>query len=366
MKCQTYRKLALTGLLFFSAGASAEVVIEHSGRVEAATEYHSNIQYLERGAESVHLYRLVPQYQIKALDGVNEWFGQLGIALQRSSNQTVSSRREDPFANIGWQRELENGKLGVTAGYLKESTRTAQLFDTGLVAEDGTTVRRTIAANWTTALTERLDLITQAGYERTTFDEAGVLTGFTAKNINAELAYKLNEKVTPFVQAAATHYRAEDKFKYEDLLVGAQVIVTPRLEVKAAAGMTHFSTSDEDDEAVGFFEAEYTGQKSTTRVTLSRMLFTTGNNAIELGDRLGVDYLYTLSEKNRLGAAVEFGQNKRRGQKNQDALGYFEHDVTASWVMRLTLGLSNIKEENLNSANNNSVGISFTYNSPNF
>ncbi len=364
MKFQLCRKLAAVGFLLFSANASAEIVVEHTGQIQAGTEYHSNIQYLERGAQSAYVYSLVPQYQIELLDGVNEWFGLIGVTLQRSSNTTVSRRREDPFANIGWKRDLENGgMLGIKAGYLQESTRTAQLFATGLVAEDGTSVTRDVVADWVTPLTERLDLKLQAAYEKTTFSEIIALVGFSVRNVNAELHYKLNEKVTPFIRVADTDYRAETKIEFQDVLAGAEVNLSPQLKIKAGAGITHFTTSGLDDEAVGFIEADYIRPRSSTRVALSREVFTTGDNTIDLGDRLSLAHQYSLSERSRLGANLDLGQNQS-GQENQDLLGFYERDLTTSWMMRLYMGLSNIKDEDRSSANDNLVGFSFIYSSP--
>ena len=364
MKFQMPKKLAILVALFFANNAGAAIVLEHSATISLGTDYHSNIQYLEHDAESAYIYSLTPEYKVKALDGTNEWFGNIGVALQRSSNTTVSRNREDPFATIGWKRALEKGMFGLTASYLKESTRTAQFAETGLVVDDGTGVTRAIIADWTRNLTDKVNLTMQAGYEKNKFSGSNAFSDFDVRNINAELDYKLNERVTPFIRVAATDYRSIDRTKYQDLLGGASVTLTQQLKVKVGAGVTHISTVGED-EAVWLVEAVYANQKSVVELELTREVFPTATNLIELGDQLGLTYGYLLSDKSQLGFDLRLSQNDT-GLETQDILGFYQHNFTASLLMRLSAAVGNIKSENQNSANNNTIGVTFTYNSPKF
>jgi len=276
----------------------------------------------------------------------------------------VSRRREDPFATVGWKRQLEKGTVGIKTSYLKESTRDTQLAETGLVSEDGTSVTRDVVIDWTTALTEKFGLTTQAGYEDNTFSGSQALQAFDVRYIKGELDYKMSEKVTPFVRLAATDYRSVDRTEFQDLLAGATVTFSPKLKVKAGAGVTHISTTGENKE-VGFLQAGYSLQRSKFQLGLAREVFPTATNLVELGDKLTAAYDYALSEKSRLGSELLVSQNDS-GQENQEFIGFYERDFTQSWLMRLSLGVANIKSEDQASANNNSVGITFTYNSPKF
>ncbi len=364
MKFQISNKLAILVALLFTSNAGAAIVLEHSATISLGTDYHSNIQYLEHDAESAYIYSLTPEYKVKALDGTNEWFASIGAALERSSNTTVSRNREDPFATIGWKRALEKGMFGLTASYLRDSTRTTQLAETGFVVEDGTEVSRAIIADWTRTLTDKVNLTMQAGYEKNDFSGADALSEYDVRNVKAELDYKLNERVTPFVRIAATDYRSIDRIKYQDFLGGASVTFTPQFKVKAGAGVTRISTAGEN-EAVGFVEAAYAKEKSVVKLELSRAVFPTAANLVELGDRLGLTYDYLLSERSQFGFDFGLSQNDT-GLKSQDLSGFYQHNFTASLQMRLSAALSNLKNENQNSANNNTIGIGFTYYSPKF
>lgn len=348
------------------AQANAEVVIEHSASITASTEYNSNLQYLERNAESAYLYRLQPTYKIRALDGVNDWYGTLGFNFQKSSNSTISSDREDPNAKVGWKRTLESGLLGVSFSYEKESSRIAQLTQTGLVGEDGTAVTRRAVADWTRYLSERLTLETQASYTDNVFTGANALGNFDERIVRGELQYLYTETVSPFVRLSANDFRADtNRIEYQSLLAGSIVNLSPNLKLRGAAGVSHISTSGEN-EGVGFLNVDYTGLRSVASLAISRELFGTAADFVELGDNLTATYIYDLSSRSSVGSELVLTQNKFSGLKTQDIGAYYIFKMTPQWSMRMNLGLGNIKGENANSANNNTLGIMFTYNSLKF
>lgn len=362
MKLRIIKIIALTAGIQFSVNASSEVLLEHSGTIEAGTEYHSNFQFLQQDAESVNLYSLTPRYQLKALDGLNEWSAQLGILLQRSSNTNIQGRREDPFATVGWVRELENGQFGLSADYKKQSTRQTQLFDTGLVAEDGTNVTKAVVANWITSVTEKVDLIAEAGYSRNKFVSADQLNDFSTRNVNAEFRYLLSERVTPFIRVGASDFRGVARIEFQDYLAGASFLIRPEFEVKGGLGVTRFSTLGES-EGVGFVQADYSQAKSVVSISLARAAFANGGiNEIDIGDRMSANYDYELTETSGWGAAFQLGQNKS-GQKTQEGRVFYNRSLSPTLSMDIFGGVTNINFVGGSSVNNNTAGISFTYSS---
>lgn len=364
IKLYRSKKILIGLAVIFSGSANSEVVIEHSGSVTAGTAYHSNIQFLPTNADSIQLYTVRPTYRIKALDGVNEWTGEVGVQFQRSSNKEISEDREDPFGTISWLRELERGTFGLTAQYVKQTTRLLQFTETGLVAQDGTAVTRSVTADWTTQLSDRFELISQAAYEKTNFANTDIFSANSVLFFSGELGYKMNEKFTPFVILDATDFKAFDRIKFQNFFVGGTYSTTPQFQIRAGAGLLHVSSSGQD-EGVGFFEVSYEKQRSLFNLIVERTAFATDTSFVNISDNLIATYNYELSDRSAVGANVAFGQNLLN-QETQSITSFYARELTPSWAMRLDASLANIKRGNSSSANNNSVGISFTYNSPKF
>lgn len=345
---------------------NAEVVLEHSASIAASTEYNSNLQYLEADAESTYLYRIQPTYKIRAIDGVNDWYGTLGFNFQKASNSRISTDREDPNASVGWKRTLESGLLGLGFAYEKESSRIAQLSQTGLVGEDGTAVSRRFVADWTRYLTERLTLETQARYEDNVFTGANALGNFDERIVRGELQYLYTETISPFVRLSANDFRADvNRIEYQTLMAGSVVNLSPNLKIRGAAGVSHISTSG-DNEGVGFLNIDYTGLRSIASLAISRELFGTAADFVELGDNLTATFIYDLTDRSSVGTELVLTQNKFSALDTQDLSAYYIFKMTPQWSVRTNIGLGNIKGPEANSANNNILGIMFTYNSLKF
>ena len=363
-------KLALVSALFFSSNAGAAVILEHGGTVEVGTDYHSNIQFLDdKIEESVYIYSIVPEYKVSALDGKNKWFGSLGIRLEKSSNQTIRDDRDDPFGKIGWQRELENGKLELAADYVKQSSRQTQFGQTGVLAVDGSTVAKSASAVWLHGITPKLDLTTNAEYQDTAFSGVSELSDFNTKNLGFELMYKFNERVKPYVGVVATDYKANgllgnSRIKYQTYTAGADVTLNPKFSFNASAGMVQFNSSSQD-ELVGGVTASYLGNRYQVQGTLARTVFPTGLNNIEVGDQLRVDYSYSLTEVSRFGVGTAATQNKS-GIDTQDITGFYDYDLSRSWLMHVEVGQRYLKTAGVESADDTQLGVFFTYTGPKF
>jgi hypothetical protein len=370
LSLQRATKFVLASAVIFSNNAGAAIVLEHSGTVKIGTDYHSNIQFLnDKQAESVYIYSIVPEYKISVLDDKNKWYGSVGVSLERSSNKTISDDREDPFGKIGWQRELESGKLGLVADYSKQSSRTSQFTETGVLAADGSTVAKSIEAEWLYSISPKLDLTTTAGYNESTFSGVSELSDYNTKEVGVELMYILNERVKPYASILATDYKANgvldsNRIRYQTYRFGTDVTLNPNFGFNASAGMVQFNSSSQDEWIAGL-STTYTGNRYALTGTLERTVYPTGLSRIDVGDRLKADYSYSLSEKSAFGVGLGLTQNNS-DLKTQDFTGFYDRDLTRSWLMHVAVGARYSKSPGQESVDDTSVGIFFTYTSPKF
>lgn len=360
------------GLFALVGSVNAELVIDHGPSFTAGTEYHSNLRLAAADKESTYIFTLVPSYNVVAEDGKNQWSGVVGLYAERSSNSNVSGNREDPFAVIGWKRLLENGEVGLSTAYVRTSTRDTQFTETGIFTRNGTSVSRSITADWKHGFTEKLNLAMQAGYEKVKFSNSPALSNFEDRYIYSDLFYTLNEEITPFARFGANDFRSKttlnnNQIKYQDYLVGAIFTIAPAFVISAATGITHFSSlgnnanpNIDKNEWVAVMKGEYEGNRYTIDGTLSREVNPTSIGDIQLADQLSANYIYSLSEKSELGTSIVLSQNSNN-LDTQNVRGFYARNLTENLQMEFALAFRNQKSENANSVNDNVIGINFTY-----
>ena len=327
---------------------------------------------MEQNASSVWIYSAVPGYRITALDGKNTWYAGVALRVERSTNLDISDNREDPSGQIGWTRELEKGSAGVSASYIRTSTRNKQFRETGLLFEDGTDTTRAISANWKHLFSEQLDLALDGGYEKTTFGltqgggDSNVFTDSSTRFLNSTLTYKLSDTYRPYISLGINDFRALKQIKYQNYLAGVIVEATPKFTYDLSVGNTHFSSTGEN-EWVGGAKANYLGGRYTIDGGLYRSVIATDVGNTELIDLLNLNYSYDLSEKSRWGLGLNLSQVKSDNpNKTQQISAFYARDLSRSWLMNLYLEMRNIKNQGEDSVHGNSAGITFTYNTPKF
>lgn len=360
----------IVAVAVFSTGANAAIVLEHGATVRVGTEYHSNIQFSDdKQKESVYLYSVVPEYKVTALDDNDKWFGSIGVNFERSSNDQLAGKREDPFADVGWEHTFEHSILDLTAGYTRQSSRTAQFTDTGVLTEDGTSTNKSFGASWLFALAEKWDFTASADYAKNEFSGTGGLSDYDLRSAGGELQYKYNERIKPYASTVVSQYRANgvvsNRINYQTYLAGAEMELGPKLSINANAGVVLFNSSHSRDEAIGGVTLDYTSDRHSLTGSLERTVFPTGLNNIDVGDRLRTDYSYALSERSVWGLAMALSQNNT-GLDTQQLTASYDLDLTQSWLMHLEAGARNSKSPGQSSVDDKTIGIFFTYTSPKF
>lgn len=353
-------------ILLFVTQANALVIIQDAS-IGFGTDLDSN-PTMSENKQSIWRYSATPKYNINAYDNLNKWYSNISLRLQRSSDKKVAVDREDPTIILGWERENDKGRFTLFANYNKDSTRFTEFDGTGLVVDDGSSIKRTLGANWQHFLTERVNLTLGGQYLKTDFTGGGDFTDYETKSINSSLSYTWSEKISPFFQFSHTEFdtdRVGSKVtKSQSYLIGANFIVSPRFNLNAGYGITHVSTSGNGENANASFN--YFGERYQLRGALSRTVSPSSIGNFQESDRLSLGYGYDLTDKSRFGTDFTWRiNNTLNNVKTKQLNSFYARDLSEFWQMRVLLQLRNLESNNRN-ANGETVGVSLTYNTPEF
>jgi hypothetical protein len=352
--------------MVISMPAEALVVLQQAS-ASLGAEHDTNPRMSSTDKQSIWRYTATPRYGIAAVDEKNRWYSDVSLRLERSSDKRLSTDREDPTVVVGWEKDAERDRFSLIGRYIKTSTRFTEFDETGLIVNTGSSITRSIAANWSRLLTERLNLSLGGQYLKTAYS-GGNFTNFSTKSLNSTLTYELNERVSPFIQVDLTEFNPEGQLrrdvKSQSYSVGANVNLNPQLNFNASAGINHQSSAGNGRIANAGFN--YLGEKYSVRGALSRSVSATSIGNFQESDRLSLGYNYDLSDRSRLGADFSWRKNNSLNDSETKQLsGFYSEDLTDSWQMRLSLQHRTLKSVN-RSANGNIAGITFTYNIPEF
>ncbi len=370
----TIKKLFFLGCIVVATQAQALVVLQQV-IVPFGVEYDSNTQLSPDNKQSIWRYTSTPTYTISAVDGQNRWFSSFGLRLQRSSNKEISVDREDPVLAVGWERELERGSFKLFGNYEKNSIRAVELKRTGLINSDGDQTTKSINAEWSRLLTERLTF-TLGGKLLKTLYSVGDNVDYTNYGLDSTLGYKLNEKINTFVKITYLKYKPDDNFEdinSQNYTGGVNIEVSPSLSFSASAGWNHLSTAGNTFIASTGFK--YSVDRHAVNGVLERFV-DAGNGDSQRSERFVLAYLYQISDKSKIGSNFSFQKNSflatnqatgPLGDNKIMNLGaIYTRDISERWAMNLTAGFIRQKVSNQNAANAEIAGISFVYNTPQF
>ena len=352
--------------MVISSHAEALVVLQEAS-VPISVEYDTNPVMSSTDKRSIWRYTATPRYSIATVADRNRWYSEVSLRLERSSDKKLSVDREDPNVVVGWERDSERDRFSLIGKYNKANTRITEFDETGLVVNDASSSTRSVAANWSRLLTERLNFSLSGQYLKTSYS-GGNFTDYSTKSLNSTLIYEWSERVRPFIQVGLTDFNSDGQgrrnTKSQNYLVGAHVDISPKFNVSASAGINHLSTAGNGRIANTNFN--YLGERYSLRGSLERSVSASSIGNFQESDRLSLGYNYDLSDRSRLGADFSWRKNNSLNDSEIKQLsGFYSRDLTEFWQMNLLLQTRNLKSAN-RSANGNVAGITFTYNIPEF
>jgi hypothetical protein len=367
------KRLIAIAFTAFTLNAEALVVLQQFS-LPLDIEHDSNPTLSENNKQSIWLYSATPTYTISAVENQNRWYGIAGLRLQRSSDKNISIDREDPNLVVGWDRQLERGNFKLVGNYSESSTRTTELRTTGLVNQDVTATTKSITADWSRLLTEKLNFTLGADLQKNSYDAPGFV-GYTTKTLDSSLSYQVNEKLSTFVNVAYVKYKSDPQIALntqnsqnsqnsQNYLMGFNYSYTPQLDFSVAAGVNH--TSSAGSARAGKASFNFSAERYQLRGDLERSVSATGLGDFQESDRLSLGYNYTLSEISELGAGFSFQKNNSLNTNETTFLtGFYSRELSDRWLMRLSLDLRQQKSDTQD-ANGEVAGLTFIYNTPEF
>ena len=365
----TFKHAYLSVILYlvFNATQAEALVILQQASVSAGVEYDTNPTLVSNNKQSIFRYTLSPKYTLSAAEANNRWYTNLGINLQRSSNQSVSGSRKDPNISAGWEHEYDRGRYSIITAYSKSSSRFSELNTTGIVDKDGTIATKSIAAAWSRLLTERLNLSVNGQYSKSNVTSS-TFSNTTTKSLGAVLTYELNETMSPFVQVNVSDLnsgtRNSNSTISKNYLIGTNLEVNPRLSLSGSLGLNHQQNSGSG--WVANTSASYLGERYIFRGALSRNVTPSSTGQFQKSDNLSLGYGYDLSDKSKAGIDLSWNKNdSTNGSETRQLGGFYSKELSDLWQFRFALSLKDLSNSN-QSATASICGITFTYNTPEF
>ena len=385
-------------MLMLSSSAEAIVVLQQASS-SFDTQYDTN-PLLRDDKKSIWRYTITPKYTIAAVEDQNRWYVNAGLALQRSSDPRITQNRQDPNFDAGWQHDFEKGQFSILAHYDKRSSRFSEFNQNGFVDIDGSAITKSLSANLSRSITDRLSYSIGTQYTKITYDSSQ-FSDSVSKSINSSITYELTERVSPFVQASYTDFKSDGVVtgngllinngngffvnnvvgntgdsKSKNISVGAKILLSELWTFTSSIGVNKVDTSNQNANTVlgasagsgkiGSLNLTRQGERSNFKSTLSRSVSGSGIGGFVETDQFNLGYDYQLSERSTFGAGYSINKNKSNfASESTQLTAWYNKQLTEMWNMRLSVERRNQKNFNQN-ASGEVIGLTFTYSTPEF
>ena len=295
---------------------------------------------VSQGEKSIWVKRSNPSIHLIGSDGLNQWGLNAALTIERSSDKNLSQNREDPSISLEWKRELENGAFNIAAKYDEGSTRISELNTTGRVLSDGTRKSKAIEAGYKRLLTNRATV--QLSSEYTELNYSGGNTSDSVSALaRARVSYELNERTTPFIEAAIARYEPDGVTTDETLLsasTGFIQALSDKLSWTASAGLTHTAGAHDRTGFQGGVGINYIIEKSSFEASLARSMSTSGISGFVESDEIKARFSHRLSDQNQVGGDASLKKNRSGDAGESKNLGiWFNRELTAAWNFKTQL-----------------------------
>lgn len=337
--------------------------------------HDSNPAMAEFNKEPVWIYTIAPQFKLDATSGVNLWYLDAALLIQRHSNEKVLVNREDPKVAIGWDRTYERGLFGLKADYIESSARADELKATGVfVQADNTEKIKVLSAKWLHDIDPKWSVLTEGAYRDVTFTLPGSLESYQLGNFNSKLTYANTEKLDTYVQVGYFHYMPDkiyDNTNFYRLDIGANYQLKEKLSLGVHGGPYHITGRQSDSGWEAGVTANYAQDRMTYTAGLSRSLGAGGIGGFQTRDVLDVTWSFDISNIDRMGAGYSITKTRKDASINtenidyQDIGAFYERDLSNHWKSRFSAGLRDI-DGPATQSQGNIIGVTLVYDTLSF
>ena len=373
LKNNSKQYLVVAAMMFLEAGYASAMDYTFGYTLPVETEYDSNVQMTENNKQSIIYYRVIPKISFIARDERDTYTLDGALLVQRSSDKSLSQNREDPTIGLSWQRDFARGNFTLSTDYVKSSTRTSEFTRTGSVFRDGSSTSRSYDANLNYSLSETLYLSSGLGYRKQTYSSSQ-LSDYNTKYLSSKLSYLYSEQLSPFVDFIISRYTNDGSnvsstsgdSTSTSLMGGFSYQVDPKLNFNMAVGENHLSSTGKSSwiGSAGIDWSIY--DRSTLAAKLARTVRDSGLGDFQRSDTLTAAYAYQLTSSDSTGVDVSWNKNRSINNTESKDLGlWYRKELTEHWSFRTNAQYRNLKDS-VQDANGYVLGVSFSYNQPNF
>jgi len=352
------------GLLAIFPDTAIALTLQQSITLPLSLEYESNPRLASNNKESARRSTLKPDYSLMATQGNDQFFVNLGLNIERSSNQSASADREDPRLGLAWTHTYAKGQFGLTANFSEQSTRISEFEDTGLVANDNTRQTRSIGANWNTALSERYTFALNADVTKVEFDnQAGSLNDYDNKSINARLGYSVSEQLESYARVSFSRFEpaSNNKTSFRSIDVGVSWAVNEQFNIDGNVGINRTSGSNSESGWQAMLDASYMTERTQTSAGISRSRSPSGSGVINESNQFTAGWTYNLSGKENLGVNFNYRENLTSNRnKTARLLASYTRALAPEWDFRLSASHRN-RDDETSDASSNSFTATIIY-----
>lgn len=349
----------LTNIIFIASSSLYAATWENQFTLPLAYEYQTNPTLSSTDEQSISKLVVSPAYSLNVSQDLNTWNANLSYKLERSSKAESSQDREYPSVNLGWNRALESGQMGVTAHYDDNSTRVTEFDDSGQVLVDGSRKLASISANWSHTINEKASIAINAGYSQAKYSNIGLID-YSTTSLGASINYKLNSKIEPFISFNSSKTDNEDAIEATDvqsLTIGTLYSATEKLNFTVSGSVNNVKTTTEKTTNSASFTMNYGTEYTQSSILLLRSLAASGSTgSVVESTQLNASWSYSVTEISSLAVNIGARENKNTNKTLTYRINYTDK-LSESWDWRLSVEHRNLSRLGAADVSNNIVGL---------
>lgn len=286
--------------------------LQHSVSVNANTKYDSNPSMATENIRGVFVNTVVPRYQVRYVNGVNEVTAAGQMTVVRTSDQDLVIDREDPTARLGWKRELQRGEINAAVDYDKESTSSSEPTTSGSSGSNDTRAHYGVSGSVKYEISQRMEADISISKDYYTYStSSGLVSSFGNYDTTTSmvtLTYLLNQRNAVYTRVGATKYTPDtpgaDSTVNNTAVVGVKTDLTPNISADANVGAARLDTAGSPTSAIGAASLTYNGKRTTASVNYSRSSSSSGSSSFTQTDDVSASVTYAVDDRSNIGATA--------------------------------------------------------------
>lgn len=358
---------AITKIVLVSALTTGFAVAggwEQSVDLAASAEHDSNPAMSATSDGSVWRGRLVPRYSLAGSFGRNEFAATLGLLAEQSSDERLSSRRQDKSGSLSWGHAFDTGSLRISARADEASTRATEFEDSGLVSRESTRHNYSANLNGHKGLSATTSLTVGASHAESKYDDTALIN-YLNQTAEFGFGFAVSEYFGTTARLAASEYNPDGPgvpSKTYSISFGVSAQSGERFSWAAQCGFRHTVSDIESDGSDGLLSLQWNGATDDFLFAVSRQYSPSSIGSMNVVDSIKGHWQHQWGPKSSLSADLSL--TKRLG-----VLETGMTQITAAFIYD-TSAVSNVRvyvhEKRLNQANSTVtatvIGASLAYN----